>query len=342
MSSTHTALRTLVASLCDHDDVAWLFERVHVPASLQSNETQLNRAELAQALGMLLFLDLTQRVPEAKCYADEQALLQRQILLDHGALRTVHACLGPLPSGRAAFSRILTPLGYEEVGRYPLPKLNMCGFVYRHQDLPDSLPQYFVSELYPEAFSSTFQEAVQRVVGNSTDPLRPESRECLMQLQAEQGISLEQGTNLLANLLRCFARQHDTPTLEDYRLLKSESAEMAWIATEGNAFNHATDRVLNLDAVAQAQKERGRNMKPAIEEGRHANIRQTAYRATPVIRQFRSEGSVIDMEVPGSFFEFIERGTYVDPEGNSQGIDLRFDSANAQGIFKMTDGARNN
>jgi hypothetical protein len=35
--------------------------------------------------------------------------------------------------------------------------------------------------------------------------------------------------------------------------------------------------------------------------------------------------------VPGSFYEFITR----EPLPNG-GLDLRFDSANAQGIFKMT------
>jgi hypothetical protein len=40
--------------------------------------------------------------------------------------------------------------------------------------------------------------------------------------------------------------------------------------------------------------------------------------------------------VPGSFYEFITRDRYNDNAGNNK-LDLRFDSSNAQGIFKMTD-----
>lgn len=53
-----------------------------------------------------------------------------------------------------------------------------------------------------------------------------------------------------ATVLPCFARQHQLPTLADYHTLLGESAEMAWIATEGNTFNHITERVYDIDLVA--------------------------------------------------------------------------------------------
>jgi hypothetical protein len=40
--------------------------------------------------------------------------------------------------------------------------------------------------------------------------------------------------------------------------------------------------------------------------------------------------------VPGSFFEFIERGVIRDEASGEQRLDLAFDSSNAQAIFKMT------
>lgn len=339
MANAHVSLDVLLTELSSPVECAWLLDRLSVPAALNLQTTASLQSVLSQALGMLLFLDLTQRVPDAKHYTDEQQAQHRRVMLDHGALRTVRLDMAGLPSGRAAFSRILEPLGYREVGEYPLPKLRMCGFVYQHGELPAELPQYFVSELYPEAFSDDFQATVKRVVGQSPDPLHADSKDCLTRLRAGEPLSLEQCVALLNNVFTCFARQHALPSLHDYQRLKNESAEMAWIATEGNAFNHATDRVTDLNDVARGESAKGRPMKPFIEEGRHASIRQTAYRATPVKRAFRRGEDVIELEVPGSFFEFIERGHYRDEEGNEQGIDLRFDSSNAQGIFKMTAGA---
>jgi hypothetical protein len=39
--------------------------------------------------------------------------------------------------------------------------------------------------------------------------------------------------------------------------------------------------------------------------------------------------------VPGSFYEFISRDMVAAADGTRQ-LDLRFDSMNAEGIFKMT------
>ncbi len=113
------------------------------------------------------------------------------------------------------------------------------------------------------------------------------------------------------------------------------SKEAAWIATEGNAFNHATDRVADVEAVADRQRNLGRRIKDNVEVSSSGRVRQTAFRADPVRRAFRAaDGSVVEMEVPGSFFEFITRSPL--REGGDE-LDLGFDSSNAQGIFKMTE-----
>ena len=111
-----------------------------------------------------------------------------------------------------------------------------------------------------------------------------------------------------------------------------ESKEMAWIATEGNAFNHATDRVADVDAVAAEQRRLGRPMKEAVEVSASGRVRQTAFRAALVERLFvGGDGALTTETVPGSFHEFITRG-----EESPGVLDLRFDSSNATGIFKMT------
>ncbi|MEO6910290.1 MAG: DUF1338 family protein [Edaphobacter sp.] len=111
---------------------------------------------------------------------------------------------------------------------------------------------------------------------------------------------------------------------------------MAWISTEGTAFNHATDRVADMDQLAAEQKALGQPMKAAVEVSQSGRVRQTAFHATCVIRTFRNaDGSSIEKEVPGSFYEFITRLPLPEKDGKSP-LDLSFDSSNARAIFKMT------
>jgi hypothetical protein len=137
---------------------------------------------------------------------------------------------------------------------------------------------------------------------------------------------------LVGVLVNCFTRRHAIPSLDDYEILLAESAEMAWISTEGNAFNHATDRVADIEPLVQAQRDAGRAVKKAVEISRSGRVRQTAFLADKVERSFIRNGQSISHIVPGSFFEFIER----DPLPDGSGLDLSFDTGNAQGIFKMT------
>jgi hypothetical protein len=112
----------------------------------------------------------------------------------------------------------------------------------------------------------------------------------------------------------------------------AESEEMAWIATEGNAFNHVTDRVADVAALALEQKALGRPMKDTVECSASGRVLQSAFRAAPVERLFRAaSGHLAVATVPGSFFEFITRKP--GPDGR---LDLGFDTSNAQAIFKMT------
>jgi hypothetical protein len=141
---------------------------------------------------------------------------------------------------------------------------------------------------------------------------------------------------LLPHLIACFARHHGLFEADDYQALLSESAEMAWISTEGNAFNHATDRVSDVAAVAQGQRDLGRPVKDSIETSATGRVRQTAFRAARVMREFHDRGQRVMLEVPGSFHEFIQRETLP----NTTALDLAFDAGNATGIFKMTAGSQ--
>ena len=311
---------------------------MNVPPSMERFEAGIvTRAELAQALNMALFAGLLERVPTGRAYTEDVVREGGRVAFDHGALRTVRwPHCGALPPGEAAFTRILKPLGYRLNGTYPLDRIKMTGRSYAHLDAPEHIAQFFVSELHPERFSKAFQAAVTNIVGSSVDPLTPRAVAWLAELERDAALPLGDACSLLPILVRCFDRQHAAPRLADYRTLLAESAEMAWIATEGNAFNHATDRVSDVFAVADAQRASGRPIKARVEVSKSGRVKQTAFQADPISRVFRADdGTEVSREVPGSFYEFITRDTYTDDEGRTV-LDLGFDAGNATGIFKMT------
>ncbi|WP_342653797.1 DUF1338 domain-containing protein [Pseudomonas sp. F3-2] len=330
-------LFNLVASTVGQPAADWLEHRVEVPQGLQDfswSQDAIHRVWIAQALNLCLFHKLVEAVPDGLRYVNEQFESGRKVVFDHGAIRTVDwADNGELPRGRLAFSRLLEPLGFTDVRTYPLTKLNMTGWGYRQMDLPEQIAQFFVSELHPGRLSEAFQQAVGRVVSSSRDPLGSEDLSTLKRLHATRHCSLDEARRLLPGLYRAFARQHGVVSEADYRQLLSESAEMAWIATEGNSFNHLTDRVADLEATVEEQIRRERPMKDSIEVSTSGRVMQTAYKACTVSRELlNAEGVLKTHQVPGSFVEFIQRK--IDPDNGK--IDLNFDSSNAQGIFKMT------
>jgi hypothetical protein len=329
----------LLLKLLGADTTARLFGTLNHPRILDEWEDGIvTRAELAQAMNMALFEDLLARSANGRQYTEETIAAGGGVYFDHGALRTVrwpHS--GALPTGEAAFARILRPLGFSINGRYPLDRLGMTGRAWAHDDAPDEIAQFFVSELHPERFSAEFQQAVTHVIGASRDPLTPRAVGQLWELERDGVLPLDAAHDLLPVIVGAFARQHDMPREADYEVLLKESAEMAWIATEGNAFNHATDRVADVFQLSDDEKAKGRPMKPEVERSRSGRVFQTAYRADVVRREFRAaDGRIVTREVPGSFYEFITRKRSFDQDARRWETDLRFDAGNAQGIFKMT------
>jgi Domain of unknown function (DUF1338) len=328
---TH-GLNRLVEALLGPAAAASLSTHLAVdPALLRPVTDTVSRAEMAQALNMALAHDLLQRVPEGAAYVADVVAGGGQVTFDHGALRTVAWPTGALPPGEAAIARVLRPLGFAVANVYPLPRLKMTGRAWAHQDCPEVIAQFFVSELHPEQFSPGFQAIVSRVLASSIDPLGPQDAARLERLSRDGELPWACALALMPRILACFGRQHATFDWADYEALLAESAEMAWISTEGNAFNHATDRVSDLQALSDEQRRLGRSIKASIETSRSGRVLQTALKAAMVERDFWHQGERIQRTVPGSFYEFIQRARL--PDGR---LDLAFDAGNATAIFKMT------
>jgi Domain of unknown function (DUF1338) len=342
MSSDNSVLRKTLDKIIGSERAAQLFEVLVIHPDIAADAgPQVSRAALSQALNMLLFEDLLTRVPAAKNYVEHCLRDGKTVMHDHGAVRTVALeGMGKLPAGQEAITRILRPLGYALNGVYPLERLKMTGRSHAQADYPEDIAQFFISELHPERFSPDFQAAVQRVTATSQDPVTPEAQALLQKLESIRSLSIEDSVKLLPILVSVFSRQHAEPAVSDYEILLAESPEMAWISTEGNAFNHATDRVADVDQLATEQKALGQPMKATVETSQSGRVRQTAYLAARIQRKFRTaDGTVIEKEVPGSFYEFITRLPLPEEDGK-QKLDLSFDSSNAQAIFKMTANAK--
>jgi len=334
---TNSALHQTLNLTIGADRTNRLFDVLVIPpALLKETGDQISRAGIAQALHMLLFEDLLARVPDGKAYADDCRRDGLKITHDHGAVRTVLLNgMGQLPAGEEAITHILRPLGYTLNGTYPLERLKMTGRSHAQSEYPEEIAQFFISELHPDRFTPEFQSAVARITSTSRDPLTPEAKSLLAELDQKHSLPIDKAAKLLPVLAKVFERQHDEPAVADYEILLKESPEMAWISTEGNAFNHATSRVPDVDALAAEQKSLGRPMKETVEKSQSGRVRQTAFLAARVQRKFRdANGSLITREVPGSFYEFITR-LPMEEDGKTK-LDLSFDSSNAQAIFKMT------
>ena len=337
MPFNDTLSRLVIATL-GADAGMEILDTLTIDPAVTGDGDVVSRATVAMALNAVLMHGLLERVPTGAAYVADRRRAGQRITFDHGALRTVRFMDGPtgaLPAGERAFTRILEPLGYRIAGVYPLGQLKMTGRAYVHADHAETIPQFFVSELHVEEFSREFHYAAVRVFGTSRDPLTAEARTLLERLAAHGSAPLWLAVDGLPALVAAFGRQHDMPAEADYRLLLAESAEAAWIATEGNAFNHVTDRVGDVEALAAEQKALGRPMKDAVEISTNGRVLQTAFKADPVKRRLRTESGEAELVVPGSFYEFISRDSFTAANGRRT-LDLTFDSGNAQGIFKMT------
>lgn len=333
---TSTVARLVLSHLGDEIGAVTLAALDLASPLLTDEGERVSRASMATALGVALFRTVIDGVPSAADYVGERLAQGHRITLDHGALRTILFPEGPtgqLPGGQQAFARILGPLGYVLATDYPLPRLRMTGHAWCHVDFPQDILQYFVSELHVDQFDAEFKAAAHRVFDSSRDPLTPEAKAVLDRFAAEGSVPFADAQATLPVLVAAFDRMHEPAFEADYAALLSQSREAAWIATEGNAFNHATDRVGDVEALADDLRARGKPIKDKVEHSGSGRVHQTAFRADIVERPFRAgDGTSLTRPVPGSFFEFITR----DPLPGSDGLDLGFDSSNATGIFAMT------
>ena len=196
MSDMHLSQgATLVASLLG-DRTAAVLATIDLDGALadRAPDGAVSRTCFAAALNAVLFDGLLGRVPTGAAFVDDQRADGERIHFDHGALRSIRfptGDTGALPAGQDAFARILRPLGYDVAGVYPLPRLKMTGRAWAHRDLPELLPQFFISELHVEQFDADFAAAAQRIFGNSRDPLEATAMAVLDRFERDGSVPVD-------------------------------------------------------------------------------------------------------------------------------------------------------
>jgi len=303
-----SSLWLLVEALLGVRRAGEAFGPVWVPPALLPSGGTVSRGQLAFALALLLLRDFQDRVPSAGTYLLDVVAEGERMRFDHAEVRTVLAPAGSLPPGAACLARVLGPLGYAPVEAHA-PRFAMTGTVHRHRDLPGDLPQFLVGEFHPGGFSGPFREAAARVLASAREPLPPQALAHLAELGSAGSLPMERALRLLPNLVACFKRTHDPPSLADYRVLSQESPELAWIATEGQSLRFAADRVADADGRVLRQLALGRALQDGMEVSAGGGVRRASFQADPVERPFRDlEGHMVLKTVPGSSFGFVTRG----------------------------------
>jgi len=90
MSAQGSNLNNLVEHVIGVEAATRVAQLMKVPSVFSIWECGwVSRKEIAQALNMLLFADLLQRVPSGRQYTEEVAAQGGKVMHDHGALRTV-------------------------------------------------------------------------------------------------------------------------------------------------------------------------------------------------------------------------------------------------------------
>ena len=185
MNKHQSAMNALVGAILPADRARAAREIIEPMADPAEAAQAVDALAFTVALNTILFADLLDRAATGAAYVDDVRRSGRRVRFDHGALRTIRlprGDTGALPAGEQAFRRILEPLGYAEAAIYPLPRLRMTGRAYRHRTHPETIPQFFVSELHVDQFGAEFADAAARVFGTSRDPIDPDTAAALARL----------------------------------------------------------------------------------------------------------------------------------------------------------------
>ncbi|MCI5049213.1 MAG: DUF1338 domain-containing protein [Rickettsiales bacterium] len=304
--------------------------------------THESQEALATALLDRLWAEYIERVEYAKQYVDLVNANGGTVLNDHIALRTFNTDTGGQPAGAAGLSRIIEPLGYTRKTQYDFPSKHLTAWHWEHRN--PRLPKIFISQLEVEALAVGAEEAVINSVKDTPDPLSAEAAEYLKRVAHDETLEkddLEEAAELLASV---FTRPWDAPKKSLIEPLNDVSQYAAWTLLHGNSVNHFTafinhqnvDAWPDIEATVAALLDAGVPMKDHIEGEPGSKLRQSSTKAVDCFCDVMNDkGKIMQMNWTYAYYEFAERGTVEDEDGNK--IEFTgFLGEQATNLFEMT------
>jgi uncharacterized glyoxalase superfamily metalloenzyme YdcJ len=261
---------------------------------------------------------------------------------DHGAIRTAD------PAVRALFVRAARAFGLQRERSYFFPAKKLKSF-----DLQvigdDARPfKIFVSEIDLEAFPDDVAALIRDDIREQAAAVDHAPLVALLERFETHGHLVEADAEALVTHVVERLMQRNGPPLRRATLnaVAAVSGEAASALALGPDFNHVTIDVRaanfhGIDAMAQAMRDAGFRLLPAIQGAPGTPLRQTATLAATMDTPVReADGSIGRAQTEKQFVEIIERGQARDHDGaplwaqdGSPLIFRNFLAANAEKIF---------
>lgn len=275
-----------------------------------------------------------ERVPDVNAIIDtmiDEEIIDTadEIENDHIAFRT----MGVANLGISSFEKIFMHYGYEKRDRYNFTEKKLTAYWYSPPTGTTNLPRIFISELRV----SDLSEQTQRIIRKYTDQVTSDPVDSL---------NLDD-----AGAVDAFLHQPlwETPTVEDYQALLTESEYAAWVIYNRYYLNHFTISVHNLepgfntmDDFVSFLQGRGFRLNTAggiIKTSPDGGLRQSSTVAQMIDAEFANGQT---LRIAGSYVEFAERlplAEFADVPASQLGREQRregFEAGNADKIFEST------
>ena len=253
-----------------------------------------------------LWQNYTLKTPQAEKIREHFLAKGEKVINDHVAFRTFEGST----IGIATLEPFFFAQGYKPSGDYEFKEKKLLARSYQHSD--PEIPKLFLSELLTSKFSGNFQNIVNSLC---------------------QQVKTESLNSIDVFLEGCL---WDTPSIEQYEVLKKESEYASWLAVNGFCANHFTLSANHLDnfdllLVNKEIKSLGYELNSVggeIKGSKEVLLEQSSTMAHKQIHVFAGG---VEQEVSTCFYEFIQR--YPDKDGV---LYQGFRTNNADKIFEST------
>lgn len=270
--------------------------------------------EIASGLIEVLWKAYMKRVPPARKFVRLAEEMEKQVILDHIAFRSLNTTTGEQPAGITAFSHLFTNLGYIVSGSYRFEKQKVKAIHLEHPG--GKLPLIYISEVETGALPGWTRPIIHGVVDECPYLISDNAIELMNYLSADGAINEEAAELLIEELSGYFRRPWEMPSVDEMLKINDVSQYTAWVLLHGNTAAHFAALVqpgfitgcLTLEDTLRIMTDASVQMNKSILGGQGSLLRQAASIPTTETYRFPAGGDFTEMPWTYSYFELVERG----------------------------------